>query len=141
MQGGGFRNSGLVLTGTFDSVAMGTEDQSITVDGGAALQGTNAEKAFLKSNNTKGVVTWSFGDCKSTAADKDTAHFNIPGGSSNLKAIGSRFMNGKYVAADSAFGSGRYFFLTSCIEQGVNRNELPPENDTIKHNAGNITIA
>ncbi|WP_216855465.1 hypothetical protein [Paenibacillus alba] len=141
VQGGGFRNSGLLLTGTFDSVATGTEDQSITVGGGAQLSGTNAEKAFLKSNNTKGVVTWSFGDCKSTAADSSTAHFSIPAGTGNLKAIGARFTNGKYEAAATAFGSGRYFFLNSCIEQGVNRAALPPENDAIKHSAGNITLS
>ncbi|MEF3301791.1 hypothetical protein [Paenibacillus sp. GYB003] len=145
MQGGGLINCGFVFTGAWDKVgdannAKNTPDQSITIDGGAAFSGTNGEKAFLKSADPGNVVTWSFGDVTSTAADADTAHFHIEGGSHKLKAMRSRFKGGKYVVANAGFGGGNYMFITSVIEEGVNRAALPAESDTIRHSANNLTI-
>ncbi|MCY9663968.1 hypothetical protein M5X11_03070 [Paenibacillus alginolyticus] len=141
MQGGGFDNCGIKLVGVFDSGVTGTNDQSITVDGGALFSGTNAEKAFLKSGNTSGTVTWIFGDCKSSASDEDMAHFSIQGGSNKLRAMGSRFTGGKYEVADGSFGSDSYLLMMACVEEGVDRSSLPEESDVLKHVAGNMIIS
>ncbi len=74
MQGGGLINCGFVFTGAWDKKGdvnnpANTPDQSITVDGGAVFSGTNGEKAFLKSVDPANIITWSFGDCVSTAGD------------------------------------------------------------------------
>ncbi|GIP39931.1 hypothetical protein J31TS4_32110 [Paenibacillus sp. J31TS4] len=140
MQGGGFQNTGFVLKGAYDQAATGKPEQAVTVDGGAVFHGTNAEKAFLKSVDPANNVTWSFGGVVSRPADAATAHFQIEGAANRLKAIGSRFVGGKYEAAKGGFGGSNYFFLTSCVEEGVNRSSLPAEGDGIKHSEGNLTI-
>lgn len=146
MLGGGFVDCGFVLTGAWDkSNRDGTNpdmltDQSISIDGGVSFHGTNGERAFLKSVDATNVVKWSFGNCTSQAADADTAHFHIEGGSHKLKAVGSVFEGGKYEVADGSFGGSQYFLLTSCVEEGVNRTSLPVESDTVKHRAGNIFL-
>ncbi|MBP1995579.1 hypothetical protein [Paenibacillus eucommiae] len=141
IQGGGFQNSGLLLTGNFDPSVTGTSDQSVMIDGGAVLSGTNAEKALLKSNNTAGTVTWTLANLTSVAADPDTAHLHIQGGVNKLRAFGTHFKGGKYEMVDAAYGSGSYLFLTSCVEESVNRTALPIEKETIKHSIGNYIIS
>ncbi|MDF2717928.1 MAG: peptidase, partial [Paenibacillus sp.] len=145
MQGGGLINCGFLFTGAWDRVGdvnnpANTPDQSITIDGGAVFSGTNGEKAFLKSVAATNVITWSFGDVTSTAADADTAHFHIEGGSHKLKAYGSRFIGGKYVAANGGFGGSNYLFMSAIIEEGVNRAALPAETGAIRHSADNLTV-
>lgn len=145
MQGGGLINCGFVFTGAWDRLGdvnnpASTPNQSITIDGGAVFSGTNGEKAFLKSVLPTNVITWSFGDCTSTAAASDTAHFHIEGGSHKLKAFGSRFIGGKYNVLNGGFGNSNYLFMSSVIEEGVDRASLPEENATIKHSTGNLTI-
>ncbi|TMV51266.1 peptidase C14 [Paenibacillus mesophilus] len=145
MQGGGLINCGFLFTGAWDRVGdvnnpANTPDQSITVDGGAVFSGTNGEKAFLKSVAPTNVITWSFGDVTSTAADADTAHFHIEGGAHKLKAMRSRFKGGKYTVSNGGFGGSNYLFMTAVIEEGVNRSSLPAEAAAIKHSLGNMTI-
>lgn len=140
MQGGGLQNCCLLLEGAWDQAAAGKPDQSVTVGGGAQFSGTNAEKAFLKSTKPGNAVTWSFGDLTSAASDADTAHFHIAGGGHKLKAIGSRFIGGRYEAAEGGFGEGRYLFIHACIEEGVDRSSLPEESAGVKHSEGNLTI-
>jgi hypothetical protein len=120
--------------------APNTPDQSITIDGGAVFSGTNGEKAFLKSVAATNAITWSFGDVTSTAADAGTAHFHIEGGSHKLKAYGSRFIGGKYAAANGGFGGSNYLFMSAIIEEGVNRSALPAETGAIRHSADNLTV-
>ncbi|SCW33771.1 hypothetical protein SAMN04487970_1003123 [Paenibacillus tianmuensis] len=141
VQGGGSVNSGMELTGVFDPAVTGTPDQSITVDSGTSFRGTNAGKAFLKSSNTEGIVTWVFGDCKSSAPDAETAHFSIQGGCNKLRAVGSRFSGGRYEVAAGSFGSGSYLLMTACIEEGVNRSSLPMESDVVKHEVGIMILS
>ncbi|MDF2662052.1 MAG: hypothetical protein K0Q94_4843, partial [Paenibacillus sp.] len=57
-----------------------------------------------------------------------------------LKAMRSRFQGGKYVVSNAGFGGSNYMFITSVIEEGVNRSSLPAETAEIKHSAGNLTI-
>ncbi|MNI01216.1 hypothetical protein D3C73_540500 [compost metagenome] len=145
MQGGGLINCGFLFTGAWDRIgdvnnAANTADQSITIDGGAVFSGTNGEKAFLKSVLPTNVITWSFGDCTSTAADAATAHFHIEGGTHKLKAMRSRFKGGKYIVSNGGFGNSNYMFMTSIIEEEVDRASLPAETATIKHSTGNLTI-
>ncbi|GAA3405147.1 hypothetical protein ACFFNY_28415 [Paenibacillus hodogayensis] len=145
MQGGGLINCGFLFTGAWDRLgdvnnAPNTPNQSFTVDGGAVFSGTNGEKAFLKSVEPTNVMTWSFGDVTSTAADAATAHFHIENGSHKLKALRTRFTGGKYTVANAGFGGSNYLFIGSVIEEGVNRVSLPAETNTIKHSAGNVTI-
>ncbi|WP_176706885.1 hypothetical protein, partial [Paenibacillus hemerocallicola] len=80
------------------------------------------------------------GDVTSTAADANTAHFHIEGGSHKLKAMRSRFKGGKYVVSNGGFGGSNYLFMTALIEEGVDRAALPAETGTIKHSVGNVTI-
>jgi hypothetical protein len=87
------------------------------------------------------VITWSFGDCTSTAADANTAHFHIEGGTHKLKAFGSRFVGGKYAVSGGGFGGGNYLFVNSVIEENVDRSSLPAESAGIRHSAGNLTLA
>ncbi|MFB6362802.1 hypothetical protein ACFCP7_01920 [Paenibacillus elgii] len=146
MQGGGLVDCCLLFTGAWDKIgdvnnAKNKPDQSVTIDGGAVFVGTNGEKAFLKSVDPANVIMWSFGNYRSAAADANTAHFHIQGGTNKLKAVGSHFTGGKYEAAGGAFGSGGYFFMTSCLEEQVNRTALPAENDTVKHSAGNFLMS
>ncbi|MBD2861279.1 peptidase C14 [Paenibacillus oceani] len=146
MQGGGLINCGFLFTGAWDKVgdvnnAKNTPDQSITIDGGAVFSGTNGEKAFLKSVDPGNVITWSFGDCTSTAADANTAHFHIEGGTHKLKAFGSRFVGGKYAVSGGGFGGGNYLFVNSVIEENVDRSSLPAEAAGIRHSTGNLTLA
>ncbi|WP_176706499.1 peptidase C14, partial [Paenibacillus hemerocallicola] len=145
MQGGGLINCGFLFTGAWDRVgdvnnAPNTPDQSITIDGGAVFSGTNGEKAFLKSVVATNVIAWSFGDVTSTAADANTAHFHIEGGSHKLKAYGSRFIGGKYAATNGGFGGSNYLFMSAIIEEGVNRAALPAETGAIRHSADNLTV-
>lgn len=130
-----------------DGEAKGArEGRSLTVDGGAALSGTNARKALLESAPEAGAVTWSLGDYASAAADAATAHFRLGGAGSRFRAAGSRFAGGKYAAAAAEAGEGAaegYFLLAGCIEEGVNRTELPPEDGAagrIRHLAGNLVL-
>ena len=140
ISGGGFEHTGMLLTGAYDQAASGVSAQTVTVDGSAFI-GTNAEKAFFKSAAAGNDVTWSFNNIVSTAADADTAHFHIGGGTNRFFAAGSRFRGGRYEAAGGGFGNERYFLLNGCIEEGVNRASLPAENgSTIKHSEGNIVI-
>ncbi|WP_163855245.1 peptidase C14 [Paenibacillus elgii] len=146
MQGGGLVDCCFLFTGAWDKAGdvnnpKNKPDQWIAIDGGAVFSGTNGEKAFLKSADPANVITWHFGNCRSAASDADTAHFQIQGGTNKLKAVGSHFAGGKYEAADGAFGSGGYFFMTSCLEEKVNRTALPAETDTVKHIAGNFSIS
>ncbi|GIP33397.1 hypothetical protein [Paenibacillus sp. J2TS4] len=146
IQGGGLIDCGFVLTGAWDKTNRdGTNpelltDQSITVGGGAVFSGTNGAKAFLKSSDPTNNVTWNLGDYSSQPSTPDTAHFLIQGGTNRFKAIGSRFVGGQYIALDNAFGNGNYFFMTSCIEQSVNRASLPAEKNNVKHSEGNMII-
>ncbi|NOU87733.1 peptidase C14 [Paenibacillus sp. LMG 31460] len=145
MQGGGLVDCCFLFTGAWDKVgdvnnAKNKPDQWVTIDGGAVFSGVNGEKAFLKSVDPSNVVTWNFGNYTSIAADVNTGHFHIQGGTNKLKAIGSHFTSGKYEVADGAFGNSTYFFMTSCVEEGVNRAALPTENETVKHSVGNFSI-
>ncbi|GFZ80082.1 hypothetical protein GCM10008018_27040 [Paenibacillus marchantiophytorum] len=133
IHGGGFENSGIELTGT--------NNQSITIDGGTSFRGANADKAYLRNRNAAGIMTWILGDCDSAALDADTAHFHIQGGSNKMRAIGSRFSGGKYAVAEGAFSRDSYMLMTACIEDRVDRSSLPAESHLIKHEAGNIIIA
>ncbi|CAN7324639.1 hypothetical protein [Paenibacillus sp. LjRoot56] len=146
MQGGGLVDCCFLLTGAWDKVGdvnnpKNKPDQWITIDGSAIFSGVNGEKAFLKSVDATNVVTWNFGNCTSMASDASTAHFSIQGGMNKLKAIGSQFTGGKYEVSAGAFGNGTYFFMTSCVEEGVNRTALPAESDKVKHSVGNLSIS
>lgn len=146
MQGGGLVDCCFLFTGAWDKVgdvnnAKNKIDQWITVDGGASFSGSNPDKAFLKSVAADNVITWNLGNVTSTAGSSDMAHFHIEGGSHKVRVQGSRFVGGKYNAASAGSGSGNYLFLTSCVEEGVNRSALPEESETVKHSAGNLTIA
>ncbi|MDF2669089.1 MAG: peptidase [Paenibacillus sp.] len=145
MQGGGLINCGFLFTGAWDRVgdvnnAANTPNQSITIDGGVVFSGTNGEKAFLKSVSSANVIRWSIGECTSTAADADTAHFHIEGGTHQLKAIGSRFIGGKYAVTNAGFGGSNYLFIASTIEEGVNRSALPVEAIGIQHSTDNMNV-
>ncbi|GFZ80056.1 hypothetical protein GCM10008018_26990 [Paenibacillus marchantiophytorum] len=145
MQGGGLVDCCFLFTGAWDKVgdvnnAKNKPDQSITIDGGAVFSGTNSERAFLKSVDPTNVMTWNFGNLTSSAADVNMAHFHMQDGVNKWKAIGSRFIGGKYVTETNA-GSGTYFLMASCVEEGVNRTALPPESDTVKHTAGNFLFS
>ncbi|MFK7693870.1 hypothetical protein [Paenibacillus sp. HJGM_3] len=145
MQGGGLVNCCFLFTGAWDRLgdvnnAPNTPNQSVTIGGGASFSGTNVEKAFLKSTAATNVITWSFGDVTSTAADAATSHFHLENGAHKLKAIGSRFIGGKYSVSNAGFGANNYLLMTALVEEGVNRTSLPAESDSIKHGAGNITL-
>jgi hypothetical protein len=147
MQGGGFLDCGFVLTGAWDKTNRdGTNpdhktNQTLVIEGGAFMQGTNGEKAFFKSIDPTNLVTWSFGTCVSDAADANTAHFHIEAGTHKFKAVGACFKGGLYKAGTGDFADRSYFFLSSCIEEDVNRDSLPLEdNNTIKHSFNNIVL-
>ncbi len=72
---------------------------------------------------------------------RQATHFHIEGGSHKLKAIGSRFIGGKYSVTNGGFGGSNYLFMNAIIEEGVTRSSLPTETDTIQHSKNNITIA
>lgn len=136
IQGGGLINCGFELTGAWDKT-----DQSVTVDGGAIFEATNGLSAFWKSTDPGNAVTWNFGNVTSTAANAETAHFDMQGGMHKYRANGAHFIGGKFAASDSAFGSGSYMFHTSCIEQSVIRAKMPAESETIRHLTGNMIIS
>ncbi|MFD0713272.1 hypothetical protein [Paenibacillus sp. GCM10027626] len=139
--GGEFSDCGFVLTGAWDKTKTGIADQSVTVGGGAEFSGSTGERAFIKSVDPSNAVTLSYGSCTSAAADGSMAHFQLEGGSYRLQAVGARFQGGKYIAAENGLQGDGYFFITGCIEQGVDRSSLPAENETtIKHSAGNMQI-
>ncbi|RKN72466.1 hypothetical protein, partial [Paenibacillus ginsengarvi] len=98
-------------------------------------------KAFLKSVDPGNVITWSLGELTSTAADASTAHFHIEGGTHKLKAYGSRFVGGKYAVTGGGFGGSNYMFISSVIEENVNRSALPAETGSIQTSTDNLTIA
>ncbi|CAN7323540.1 hypothetical protein [Paenibacillus sp. LjRoot56] len=140
MQGGGCENSGMIFMGAFHPDDKRANDQSITVDGGAVFSGTNAAKAYLKRGDVSGIVTWVIGECKSSAMDAETAHFNIHSGPNKMRAIGSRFSGGKYEIAEGAFSHDSYLLMMACVEEGVDRSSLPVESDKVRHKEGNIII-
>jgi hypothetical protein len=140
MQGGGCENSGMILMGAFHPDEKGASDQSITVDGGTVFSGTNSAKAYLKRDEMSGIVTWIFGDCKSSVMDAETSHISIHSGPNKMRAIGSRFSGGKYEIAERAFGPDSYFLMMACVEEGVDRSSLPVESDRVKHKEGNMII-
>jgi hypothetical protein len=140
MQGGGCENSGMILMGAFHSDEKGASDQSITVDGGAVFSGTNAAKAYLKRDAMSGIMTWVFGDYKSSAMYAETAHFSIHSGPNKVRMIGSRFSGGRYEIAEGAFGHDSYFLMMASVEEGVDRSALPVESDRVKHKEGNMII-
>ncbi|WP_135552919.1 peptidase C14 [Paenibacillus cymbidii] len=118
------------------------DERSLTVDGGAAVGGTNARKALLESAPEAGAVTWSLGGYASMAADAATAHFRLGGAGSRFRASGARFTGGKYAVAGTSAAEG-YFLLAGCIEEGVDRTELPPEDGEagrVRHVAGNLLL-
>lgn len=134
IQGGGFQDCGLVLTGAWDKSLTGSAAQSVTIDGGASFSGTNGEKAFFKSVEEGNAVAFSIGNCVSSAADGATAHFHIEGTGNRLRSVGAHFKGGKYEAGNGGFGGANFFYIASCVEEGVNRSSLPEETeDTIKH--------
>ncbi|MGO4500519.1 hypothetical protein AB4114_32115 [Paenibacillus sp. 2RAB27] len=140
VQGGGCENSGMILMGAFHLDETGASDQSITVDGGTVFSGTNAAKAFLKREEMSGIVTWVFGECKSSVMDAETAHFSIHSGPNKMRAIGSRFSGGKYEITEGAIGHDSYLLMMACVEEGVDRSALPVESDRVKHKEGNMII-
>lgn len=140
MQGGGCEDSGMVVMGAFQSDENGATEQSITVDGGTVFSGTNADKAYFIRKNVSGIITWIFGDYKSSAKDVETAHFSLSSGPNKMRAIGSRFYGGKYEIAENAFNEGSYLLMTACIEEGVERCSIPMESDRVKHTDGNIIM-
>ncbi|OCT10789.1 hypothetical protein A8709_22185 [Paenibacillus pectinilyticus] len=143
IQGGGFENTGLRFEEGFSPDLTAQRDSSITIDGGAVFRGTNADKAFIKRENMSGIMTWDFGDYKSSAIDAETAHFSMRGGCNKVRAMGSRYAGGKYEIAEGAFATGEagsYFLMIACVEEGVDRSELPAENDRIKHRNGNVIM-
>ncbi|MDF2814213.1 MAG: hypothetical protein K0Q81_413, partial [Paenibacillus sp.] len=74
-------------------------------------------------------------------ADANTAHFHIEAGTHKFKAVGACFKGGQYKAGTGGFVDRSYFFLSSCIEEDVNRDSLPLEdNNTIKHSFNNIVL-
>lgn len=148
MQGGGFDNCGFLLIGAWDKPNRdGTNperrtDQSIGIEHGATFRGTNGELAFLKSTDPTNRIVWSIGSCTSTAANAETAHFHIEGGSHRLKAVGAVFRGGRYEAANAGFGdsAGQYLLLASCVEEGVNRVSMPDEGSSVQTRMGNLII-
>ncbi|MDF2671635.1 MAG: peptidase, partial [Paenibacillus sp.] len=54
----------------------------------------------------------------------------------------TRVFGGNYKVTDSCIPKGRYFLLTSCVEENVNRHALPDENNvSIKHSTNNIIVS
>ncbi|MBO9605895.1 MAG: hypothetical protein J7639_08095 [Paenibacillaceae bacterium] len=128
--------------GDGDTQRGARDERSLTIDGGAAVGGTNARKALLESAPEAGAVTWSLGGYASMAADAATAHFRLGGAGSRFRASGARFAGGKYAAAGAGAAEG-YFLLVGCIEEGVDRTELPPEDGEagrVRHLAGNLLL-
>ncbi|RTE11699.1 peptidase C14 [Paenibacillus whitsoniae] len=144
MLGGGLVDCCLLFTGAWDKVgdvnnAQGKPDQWVTIDGGAVFSGANPQGAYLKSVDPGNVITWKFGNCTSTAPDANMMHFGLQGGVHKLKAVGSHFAGGKY-GVEVAFGGAAYFYMASCVEEGVNRSMLPAESVTVKHVEGNLLL-
>ncbi|WP_202914508.1 hypothetical protein [Paenibacillus antri] len=138
--GGGFENCGFVFTGAWDRTLVGEDRQRLSLDGGAALRGTNGEKAFVKYASS-GAFALHYGSCESAAGDAATAHFHVEGGRLSLRAVGARFEGGRYAVAASSFGPGSYFFISGCVEERVDRSALPPEGNGISHSGGNLILS
>lgn len=140
IQGGDLSDCGFVFAGAWDKAIRGnTVRQSVTISG-TVFNGTNRERAFMKSVEPNNAITWNIADMTSTAADADTAHFDIEGGSHQYRATGSTFIGGKFAIRDSAFGSGSYMYYTSCLEQSVERLYMPAEAAAIRHSEGNWIV-
>lgn len=140
INGGGLENCCFVFTGAWDYSMSGINDQSVSVDGGAVFKGTNGEKAFIKSSVADRTFTLHYGSCSNLTNDNGTAHFDIGDGKLNFKAVGTQFKGGKYAVSEGSAAKGTYFFLTSCLEEKVNRSSLPAEGDSVQHSTGNLII-
>ncbi|SMF90032.1 hypothetical protein SAMN05661091_4866 [Paenibacillus uliginis N3/975] len=140
ISGGGLDNCGLIFTGAWDHIKTGTMDQCLTVDGGAVFKGTSGENAYVKHEAAGGTFTLHYGSCQSLADDARTLHFQMTDGKLNFKAVGAHFKGGQYAASEGSIAKGNYFFLTSCIEEKVNRSSLPAEGASVQHSTGNLII-
>lgn len=138
--GGGLENCGLVFTGAWDHAATDSVDQSLTVEGGAEIRGTNPEKAFVSKKSTGGAFTLQYGLSRSQTTDDATAHFRVKDGKLQFKAVGASFKGGMYDVTDMSTAGGAYFFMTSCVEEQVNRSRLPAEGDNVQHSEGNLIL-
>lgn len=138
--GGGFQDCGFELTGAWDRARTGVSGQSLTADGGAVFTGTNSLKAFVSNALPDNAVTLLYGNCQSLAADPGTSHFQILGGKLVLKAVGARFQGGRYTWLQGSAAAGSRFFLTACLEEGVDRSGLPPEGEAVQHSMGNMIL-
>lgn len=132
IHGGYIHHSGITLNGS--------SDQTITIDGGVELSGTNAQAALLKSNNEAGVVQWNLGNYTSSAANEHIAHLEIISGKNKYKAVGATFSGGQLILSPEAFGQGSYLLHTSCVENDVHRAVTPPESETIRYHDGNLIL-
>ncbi|GAA3108150.1 hypothetical protein JOF29_001606 [Kribbella aluminosa] len=114
-------------------------DQRVELGSGARLGGTNSAKALLSRVVGAGTVRWELGDYASSTADTATAHLALTGGTNTYRAVGARFTGGRLLLAAAAFGGTSYLQHTACVEEGVERTELPPDSPRISI-AGNLTI-
>ncbi|NIK58411.1 hypothetical protein [Kribbella shirazensis] len=117
----------------------GTTDQRVDLGSGARLGGSNSAKALLSRTGDTGTVRWELGDYTSAAADAATAHLALSGGTNTYRAVGARFTGGRLLLAAAAFGGSSYLQHTACVEEGVERTELPPDGPRVS-TAGNLTI-
>ncbi|MGG1552462.1 hypothetical protein [Paenibacillus ferrarius] len=137
--GGGLVDSGIALS-DFREGGSPAAEQTLVVDGGAVLRGTNAEKALLQGGGAGRLVAWRIGACTSEAAGADTAHFRLRAGRHRMRVVGAGFAGGRFDVEPGALERGSYLFITSCVEEGVDRSAVPAECETVQHTAGNLLL-
>lgn len=126
--GGQFHHSGILL--------QGNTDQTLAIGEGTIVQGTNADRAFLRSNNATGIVSWHLSSYSSEATTAETAHIHIHTGKNKYHAVGARFSSGQIHIEPEAFATDSYMLHIACIEIGVHRAAMPSEHANIQHSGG-----
>ncbi|GAA4533502.1 hypothetical protein [Amycolatopsis samaneae] len=130
IRGGEYTDTGIVLT-----AARG---QRLHVGGGARLSGTNAAKALISRGAGPGTVTFELRDYQSDAADAETAHVRLDGGTNQYTAHGTRFTGGRLVLAPGAFTGASFLSHRDCVAQGTTRS-FPPDGPRVRVD-GNLEI-
>ncbi|MFI0719322.1 peptidase C14 [Streptomyces sp. NPDC021224] len=133
IDGGSLTNTGVALSAV--------RDQRLAVGGDVTLTGTNSAGALLsRAAGSTATVTWDLGALRSTAVGDGTAHVRVPDGTNRYTAVGARLTGGRLDLAAAAFTGASSLLHTSCTEEDVTRDGLPPDGARVSATTGNLVL-